>query len=142
VPAVVARLRDVATVRRRSAEVLAAVRAGSSPHFRLDEDRAAEVADRIAGITRTRFPDLDVPYHSRWRHFEAGGVDRKAEVDRALPDHGRASGERPPRGAASRPGYRPAAPPCAAQPGSGKIGGLYGDHREMRELRLCSWCKQ
>jgi hypothetical protein len=89
VPAVVARLRDVATVRRRSADVLAAVRTGSSPHFRLDEGRAADVAGRIAAITRSRFPDLVVPYHSRWRHFEAGGLDRKAEVDRALSGHSR-----------------------------------------------------
>ena len=33
-----------------------------------------------AGVIR----DLDIPYHSRWRHFEAGGVDRKGELDRAL----------------------------------------------------------
>jgi len=25
-----------------------------------------------------------VPYHSRWRHFETGGIDRKEELDRAL----------------------------------------------------------
>lgn len=89
VPSVVAQLRDVTTVRRRSAEVLAAVRAGSSLHFRLDEGRAADVADRIAAITSTRFPDLLVPYHSRWRHFEAGDTDRKAELDRALAGHSR-----------------------------------------------------
>jgi hypothetical protein len=89
VPPVVAELRDVATVRRRCAEVLASVRAGASPHFRLDESRAVDVANRIAAVTRTRFPDLVVPYHSRWRHFEAGGLDRKAEVDRALGDCGR-----------------------------------------------------
>ena len=32
----------------------------------------------------SRYPDLHIPYHSRWRHFEAGGVDRKAELDRLL----------------------------------------------------------
>jgi hypothetical protein len=88
VPPVVSGLRDVATVRRRCAEVLAAVRADSSPHFRLDEARARDVADRVAATTRTRFPDLVVPYHSRWRHFESGGVDRKADLDRALAGHG------------------------------------------------------
>ena len=35
-------------------------------------------------MTRTRYPDLEIPYHSRWRHFEAGGVDRKAELDDRL----------------------------------------------------------
>jgi hypothetical protein len=89
VPPVVAELRDVATVRRRCAQVLAAVRAGESEHFRLDERRAGDVADRIAAVTRTRFPDLTVPYHSRWRHFEAGGVDRTARLDAAFADRGR-----------------------------------------------------
>ena len=31
-----------------------------------------------SAITRRRYPDLDVPFHSRWRHFSAGGVDRAA----------------------------------------------------------------
>ncbi len=69
VPAAIADLRNVATVRRRCAEVLVYVRAGDSALFRLDETRAAEVVERIASITAERFPDLHVPYHSRWRHF-------------------------------------------------------------------------
>jgi hypothetical protein len=31
-------------------------------------------------VTRRRYPDLAVPYHSRWRHFSVGGVDRAALV--------------------------------------------------------------
>jgi len=27
---------------------------------------------------------MRIPYHSRWRHFKAGGVDRRSELDRAL----------------------------------------------------------
>jgi hypothetical protein len=34
----------------------------------------------VAALTRQRFPDLRVPPHSRWRHFEAGGVDRAAQL--------------------------------------------------------------
>jgi hypothetical protein len=45
------------------------------------------VAERVAVLTRARFPDLArIPYHSRWRHFEAGGIDRKAQLDAALRD--------------------------------------------------------
>ena len=40
--------------------------------------RRAEVAD----ITRERYPRAHIPLHSRWRHLEAGGVDRKAELER------------------------------------------------------------
>ena len=39
---------------------------------------------RVAALTRERFPDLRIPHHSRWRHFEAGGVDRKGELDALL----------------------------------------------------------
>ncbi len=69
VPSVVADLRDVASVRRRCAEVLAFVREGRSEHFTLGERCAVDVVHRIATITASRFPDLVVPYHSRWRHF-------------------------------------------------------------------------
>jgi hypothetical protein len=39
----------------------------------------------VADTIRRRYPTLDVPYHSRWRHFEAGGVDRWAQIAAALP---------------------------------------------------------
>ncbi len=72
------KLRDVATVRERSLNILAAVEAGASPHFTVDRARQGDVAQRIATLTASRFPDGRVPVHSRWRHFEAGGKDRKA----------------------------------------------------------------
>ena len=79
-----AELMSLATVRGRCANVTAAVAAGASPHFALDRARLDDAAALTAGITRERFPDLAIPYHSRWRHFEAGGIDRKAVLDRAL----------------------------------------------------------
>lgn len=79
-----ARLREPATIRLRCAAITEAVAAGRSGWFRLDRTRLAEAADRVAALTRERFPGLKIPYHSRWRHFEAGGVDRKAELDAAL----------------------------------------------------------
>ncbi len=82
--AAVATLRRCDTIRERCSAITAAVGAGRSPHFRLDRTRLDGVADRVANLTRSRFPDLRIPYHSRWRHFEAGGVDRKAELDAKL----------------------------------------------------------
>ncbi len=80
----VALLRAPATIRARCAAIAAAVDAGRSAHFSLDRGRLDEVAQRVAALTRQRFPDLKIPYHSRWRHFEAGGVDRKGELDAKL----------------------------------------------------------
>ena len=77
-------LRDPRTIRTRCHAIASAVGAGLSPHFTIDRARLDEVADRVARLTRSRFPDLDIPYHSRWRHFEAGGVDRKERLDDLL----------------------------------------------------------
>ena len=79
-----AALREPATIRARCAAITRAVEEGRSGHFRLDRSRLPEVAQRVAALTRERFPDLRIPYHSRWRHFEAGGVDRKGELDALL----------------------------------------------------------
>jgi len=77
-------LREPATIRARCAAVTRAVEDGRSGHFKIDRSRLPEVAQRVAALTRERFPDLRIPYHSRWRHFEAGGVDRKSELDALL----------------------------------------------------------
>ncbi|MFM7848033.1 MAG: URC4/urg3 family protein [Rubrivivax sp.] len=79
-----AALRESATIRARCAAVTRAVEQGRSGHFKLDRSALPAVAQRVAALTRERFPDLKIPYHSRWRHFEAGGVDRKGELDALL----------------------------------------------------------
>ncbi len=88
----VATLRDAATIRERCGHIADAVAAGDSEHFTLDPSRLALVADRVAALARQRFPRGRIPYHSRWRHFEAGGVNRAAELDVALA--GRSEAER------------------------------------------------
>jgi len=73
-------LLSAAAVRERCEIVFAAAERGDTPHFGLDLAHLGEAADRVAATTRRRYPDLAVPYHSRWRHFSAGGVDRAALV--------------------------------------------------------------
>ncbi len=77
-------LRDPGTIRARCAAVLSAVEANVSEHFRIDRSRLAVAAERVATLTRKRYPDLRIPTHSRWRNFEAGGVDRKPQLDALL----------------------------------------------------------
>jgi hypothetical protein len=87
-----AALGSAATIRERCRNIAAAATAGESHHFRIDRSRLDDTAAMVAAVTRRRYPDLDVPYHSRWRHFETGGLDRKAELDRAL--DGRSAADR------------------------------------------------
>src|SRR6188508_737772 len=63
-------------VRERCGQVFAAAERGETRHFRLVLDRLDEAVDRVVAVTRRRYPDLAVPFHSRWRHFSAGGVNR------------------------------------------------------------------
>ncbi|HUC73578.1 MAG TPA: DUF1688 family protein, partial [Stellaceae bacterium] len=71
-----AALLSAAAVRERCGIVFAAAERGETRHFRIDLERLGEAARRVAAITRRRYPDLAVPYHSRWRHFSVGGIDR------------------------------------------------------------------
>ena len=75
-----AALLNAAAVRERCEIVLTAAEHDETPHFRLVSARLDEAARRVLAITRRRFPDLVVPYHSRWRHFSAGGIDRAALI--------------------------------------------------------------
>ena len=84
VEAAVAYLRSPHAIRERAGAVLARGLDDGLRHFRVDLARLASAADLVASITRARFPDLRVPVHSRWRHFDVGGHDRAAELERAL----------------------------------------------------------
>jgi hypothetical protein len=46
--------------------------AGQVAGWTVDLSRMDDAAERTAAVTRERFPDLDVPFHARWRHFVAG----------------------------------------------------------------------
>lgn len=76
-----ATLRSTAEIRARSQHLLTRARDGSSAWFTVDEDAMGAAAAAVADLTATRFPDLVIPFHSRWRHFEAGGVNRTLELD-------------------------------------------------------------
>src|SRR4051812_19355058 len=69
-------LLSAAAVRRHCGEVAAEAIEGRSDLFRWNEARLPIVAAYVVDVIRGRYPDLRVPIHSRWRHFEAGGVDR------------------------------------------------------------------
>jgi hypothetical protein len=73
-------LLSAAAVRQRCAIVLTAAERGETRHFRLQLDRLDEAVARVVAVTRRRYPDLAVPFHSRWRHFTVGGIDRAALI--------------------------------------------------------------
>src|SRR3546814_7101897 len=64
--------------------VLAAGEAGALRHFVVRMERLDHAADRVLDEIRLGYPDLVIPYHSRWRHFVVDGVDRWAALAASL----------------------------------------------------------
>lgn len=77
-------LRTTHAIRERCGQLLARARAGDSRWFVVEDDSLDAAAREVAETTRRRYPKLHVPFHSRWRHLEAGGIDRRAELERLL----------------------------------------------------------
>lgn len=77
-------LRSPRTIRTRAAQLYALGVRGELVHFSVDEARLPEVAQLTAQSTRERYPDLRVPPHSRFSHFDAAGVPRMAALQREL----------------------------------------------------------
>lgn len=63
-------LRTVEAVRERAQGLLHHAEEGALAHFSIDDSRMDAAAALVAEITRERHPDLAIPLHSRWRHFE------------------------------------------------------------------------
>jgi Protein of unknown function (DUF1688) len=84
--AALAWLRTPQAIRARAGLVLAAALRDELKHFALDPGRLDPAADYVIDTIRSNYPDLRMPYHSRWRHFGAGGRDRWAALVAVLAD--------------------------------------------------------
>jgi hypothetical protein len=73
-------LLSAAAVRERAHLLLAKGLDDALPHFRVDLSRLETAADLTLEVTRAAYPDLDIPFHSRWRHFVLDGEDRWATI--------------------------------------------------------------
>jgi hypothetical protein len=78
-------LRTPAAIRERAEKMLKYVEDGRSAWFALDGDGLEAAVQATLDVTRQRFPNpSDIPFHSRWRQFEAGGRDRWAALAERL----------------------------------------------------------
>src|SRR3954470_14782052 len=72
-------LLSAAAVRERAHELLALGLRGELEHFTVDLESLAVAAQVVSELIRVNYPDLDVPFHARWRHFVVGARDLWAE---------------------------------------------------------------
>jgi Protein of unknown function (DUF1688) len=89
-------LRTTAAIRDRAAALYALAAADQLTNFQVDGDRWDAVTDYVERITRQAYPDLAIPFHSRWRHFPAaplaavlgdlrGAARARAQIDVVIP---------------------------------------------------------
>jgi uncharacterized protein DUF1688 len=74
-------LRTPAAIRERAEQVLKYVEDGRSAWWMVDPNGLESAVQATLAVSRQRFPNpAAIPFHSRWRHFEAGGHDRWAKL--------------------------------------------------------------
>lgn len=77
-------LRSPQAIRERCEQLFALAKSDQLQFFRCDLTLLGAVADYVIAVIRENYPDLQIPFHSRWRHFEVGGKSRLEKLDQAL----------------------------------------------------------
>lgn len=72
-------------IRARSKEIFELTKAGRGS-FEIHEDRLRPTVDFVMSVIKKNYPDGKIPFHSRWGHFRAGGVNRPSEMKKLLID--------------------------------------------------------
>ena len=79
-------LLNAAAVRTRAKRLLALGLDDKLPHFRVDLAALDHAADLVAATARKNYPTLDLPFHSRWRHFVVREFDPWADISPEFAD--------------------------------------------------------
>lgn len=77
-------LRSPEAIRERCDRIFTLALDDKLPYFLVDLSKLENCADYVIQVMRDDYPNLDIPFHSRWRHFQVGNVSRIAELDAAL----------------------------------------------------------
>ncbi|MGA9524896.1 MAG: URC4/urg3 family protein [Myxococcaceae bacterium] len=72
-------LLDPATIRARTRRIFELAQEGGTS-FAVDLQKLPGVLDLVLQVTLETYPDGNIPYHGRFEHFRAGGVDRVGRV--------------------------------------------------------------
>ncbi|NER45525.1 MAG: URC4/urg3 family protein [Symploca sp. SIO1A3] len=77
-------LRTPAAIRKQCDRLFTLTCADQLPHFRCNLTKLDQVADYVIQVIKDEYPDLNIPFHSRWRHFEVGNESRLGELEQKL----------------------------------------------------------
>lgn len=63
------------SIRDGAKKIFEETRSGNT-HFRFHEEKISPTVDFVMETIRENYPDMNIPFHSRWGHFRPGKVDR------------------------------------------------------------------
>lgn len=63
------------SVRDRAGQMFEYINSGRG-HFNYHHEKFQPTVEYVLSVIRSKYPDLRIPFHSRWGHFRAGGIDR------------------------------------------------------------------
>jgi hypothetical protein len=69
---------------RKSAEALFELSLNGGTHFAYHPEKFDHTVDYVIDVIKENYPTLEIPFHSRWGHFRAGGIDRSKLLDEKL----------------------------------------------------------
>lgn len=69
-------LQDPRTIRKQAQRMLNLAYQEQLEHFAIDNELMSATAAFVLEVIHDQYPTLEIPYHSRWRHFTTGGIDR------------------------------------------------------------------
>jgi GTP cyclohydrolase II len=68
-------LRNLKMIRERCNKVYDLAKTGDAIHFSLDASKLPAVVDYVLKVTKKNYPDNNIPYHARLRHFDEKALE-------------------------------------------------------------------
>ncbi|NEP85643.1 MAG: URC4/urg3 family protein [Okeania sp. SIO2C2] len=84
IPEVITYLRTAQAIRERCDSIFNLACQDQLNNFQVDLTQLDKCANYVINIIYAQYPKLNIPLHSRWRHFQVGDVPRLAELDQML----------------------------------------------------------
>lgn len=75
-----------ACIRDGARTIFEETRVGNT-YFRYHEEKLPKTVDFVMETIRENYPDMRIPFHSRWGHFRAGYVDRSLWLQARIRDY-------------------------------------------------------
>ena len=69
---------------RETTETIFDLTLAEESHFEMELENLSELADQVVDVIKSNYPDLKIPYHSRWGHFRAGHPERLEKLNQKL----------------------------------------------------------